>query len=204
MSPRLVAAALVSIAVIYGCGSSNDDAAGNQNEDQLILRKGSVDQAGLVEATTMMLGAPTDSLLDAYNESDPFGITGGTFAPRFAQRLGTFDAIDGTTDWQPDQVATWTSRLAAGNYIVIDTDKPCNFDDPHTYLEIERAQLTGREHTTCGGRMPNEDALDVTLNFLARGPGASVGDEAALHDGVDQATTKSANAFPYLGEMNGI
>jgi hypothetical protein len=52
--------------------------------------------------------------------------------------------------------------------------------------------------------MPNEDALDVTLNFLIRGPGSSVEDTDAFHDGVDQATQPSTDTFPYLAEMNGL
>ena len=96
-----------------------------------------------------------------------------------------------------------TPACRSANYLVVDTSKPCDFTDPHTYLEIERAQLTGRTHTTCGGRMPNEDALDVTLNFLVRGPAASAQDADAITDGVDQATKKSTDTFPYLADMNG-
>ena len=54
------------------------------------------------------------------------------------------------------------------------------------------------------GRMPNEDALDVTLNWLIRGPGASSEDEDAFSDGVDQATHRSTDTFPYLAELNGF
>ena len=86
----------------------------------------------------------------------------------------------------------------------MDTSKPCDFDDPHTYLEIERAQLTGEEHQTCGGRMPNEDALDVTLAFLIGGPAASAQDSDAIRDGVDGATRASLPTFPYLAELNGL
>ena len=52
--------------------------------------------------------------------------------------------------------------------------------------------------------MPNEDALDVTLNFFVRGPQSSAGDDDALHNGVDGTTHPSADTFPYLAEMNGI
>lgn len=52
--------------------------------------------------------------------------------------------------------------------------------------------------------MPNEDAMDVTLNFLIRGPSASMYDADALTDGVDEATKPSTDAFPYLAEMNGL
>jgi hypothetical protein len=197
---------MVGLLALAACGASSDDAAsGDQNEDDLLLRKGSVDHAALVEGATMMLaGGPTDGLLDQYNQEDPFGIRGDSYAPTFTRRLAQFDGIDGNTDWQADQASAWTSRLATGNFVVVDTSMPCDFDNPHTYLEIERAVLTGKDHATCGGRMPNEDALDVTLNFLVRGPRASALDEEALHDGVDSATQKATNAFPYLAEMNGL
>lgn len=107
-------------------------------------------------------------------------------------------------NWSADQASRWTARLAGGNYIVVDTSKPCSYDAPHTYLEIERAQLTGKSHTTCGGRMPNEDAMDVTLNFLIRGPAATDQDPNAIGDGVDRATKLATNTFPYLAEMNGF
>jgi hypothetical protein len=201
---HILAILLLTLAAT-GCTRDSAGDAPPAGEDNLILQKGSVDHAAIVEASTMMLaGGPTDGLLDPYNQEDPFAIRGATYAERLAQRIAQFDGVDGVTDWSPDQAATWAKRMSSANYLVIDLDKPCNFDDPHTYLEIERAQMTGREHATCGGRMPNEDALDVTLNFLVRGPAASAQDEAALHDGVDQATKKSEPAFPYLAEMNGL
>jgi hypothetical protein len=205
---KILALAMLSLVAAYGCATSdvaNDEPESAETEDELILRKGSVDHAAIVEVTTMMLaGGPLDGLLDPYNQEDPFAIRRAPYAGTFAQRLAKFDAIDGTTNWKPEQSAAWVSRVASGNYVVVDTSKPCNFADPHTYLEIERAQMAGREHTTCGGRMPNEDALDVTLNWLIRGPSASALDENAITDGVDQATKRAEATFPYLGEMNGI
>jgi hypothetical protein len=196
----------------YGCANQADEDEDNTpseaaTEDQLQLVKGSVDQAAIVESTTMMLTAPIalpplDGNLDPYNQADPFAIGAGPYQAAFARNLLKFDNEDGHQDWTPTQTKIWTSRMAAANYQVIDTSKPCNLEAPHTYLEIERAQLTGKEHTTCGGRMPNEDAMDVTLNFLIRGPAASVSDPEAIHDGVDQATKKSTATFPYLADLN--
>jgi hypothetical protein len=204
MSRRFIALALVAL---VACAAKKDDTSStpDQDENDLLLRKGSVDHAGLVEAATMMLaGGPTDGLLDPYNQDDPFGLRGESYTPTFTRRLAQFDAIDGQTDWQPEQIAAWTARLGTGNYIVVDTSMPCDFDAPRTYLEIERAALVGKDHATCGGRMPNEDALDVTLNFLVRGPSASAEDDSALHDGVDHATKQASSDFPYLAEMNGL
>ncbi len=207
----LGALVLLSVVAGFGCQASSDDSAPPEaSEDKLGLVTGRVDHAAIVELTTMMLvrtptiAPPLDSALDPFNESDPFHINAGSFKDTFATNLGKFDAYDEKTDWTEAQTATWTSRIAAGNYLVVDTSKPCDFANPHTYLEIERAQLTGKDHETCGGRMPNEDALDVTLNFLMRGPAASVGDDDMITDGVNQATTRSAAKFPFLAEMNGL
>lgn len=206
---HVLAAAVLALVALYGCTAPTDEATDDegpeQTEDELILRRGSVDHAAIVESTTMMLaGGPVDGLLDPYNQEDPFAIRGSRYVERFAQRLAMFDEQDGETNWTPEQARAWALRMSTGNYQVIDTTKPCDFANPHTYLEIERARFAGREHTTCGGRMPNEDALDVTVNFLIRGPGASVDDPEALHDGVEQATKESVPTFPYLAEMNGL
>ena len=209
---KIFALGMLSLLAVYGCAQADtEDAAPEQgdSEDQLIGFKGNVDHVGVVESTTIMLttstiAPPLDPALDAYNQADPFHITASTYHDAFAHNLAKFDGIDGKTDWKPEQAARWVARMSGSNFQVIDTSKPCNFDDPHTYLEIERAQLNGTEHTTCGGRMPNEDALDVTMNFLVRGPAASARDEGAISDGVDQATKKSTNKFPYLAEMNGF
>jgi hypothetical protein len=206
---KICALAILSILAASGCTSDAQSSSPVEasNEDQLIGFKGSVDHAAIVEVTTMMLvTGPTDfaTVLDPYNQADPFNIGTAPYRATFAQNLAKFDVQDGKLDWTADQVTTWVSRVAAGNYQVIDTSKPCRFDNPHTYLEIERAQMAGTEHTTCGGRMPNEDAMDVTLNWLIRGPAAASSGEGAFGDGVDQATKPSVSTFPYLAELNGI
>lgn len=205
---KLWALGLLVAVAAYGCTSSDEEPSdeSEQSEDELLLRRGSVDHAAIVEATTMMLASgPTDLRLDPYNQADPFAVRASTFAPTFERRLAEFDAYDNATDWTPEQAGSWVSRVSSGNYQIIDTDKPCgDFAAPHTYLEIERAQMTGREHATCGGRMPNEDAMDVTLNLLIRGPAASAEDQSAIRDGVARATKESVDTFPYLAEMNGF
>ncbi len=208
---RLLSLALLGLGLAFAWGCSSevvDDSSGVDegiSEDELLLRRGSVDHAAIVEGTTMMIaGNPTDGILDPYNQEDPFKIRSAAYLPTYARRLTQFDDYDNRVDWKPEQAAAWAARMASANYLVVDTSKPCNFASPRTYLEIERAKLTGREHTTCGGRMPNEDALDVTLNFLIRGPEASAQDRDALTDGVDQPTRWSTDTFPYLAEMNGI
>ena len=201
--------ALGSLILVAACAASESDTEENvpagETEDELILRKGSVDHAGIVESTTMMLdGSPLNGLLDQYNQEDPFAIRSSNYVGTYLERLRMFDRIDGKEDWTPAQLDAWTKRMSTANYLVVDLSKPCDWRNGGSYLEIERAKLTGKEHTTCGGRMPNDDAMDITMNFLIRGPAASADDEEAIHDGVEQATKKSTATFPYIAEMNGL
>ena len=205
----LVFGALALVASSYACGQSTADDSENSSESAFVGFKGSVDNAGMVEMGTILLTTASnpliDSSLDAFNQEDPFALA-PTAAPgyrtAFASNLKKFDAIDGKTDWTAAQSSKFLARLAS-NYQVLDTSKPCSaFGDQHTYLEIESAMLNGTTHTTCGGRMPNEDVLDVTFNFLARGPGASATEDGAIGDGIDQATQLASDAFPYLADIN--
>lgn len=201
--------ALASLIMVAACAASEPDSdeeiPPSETEDELILRKGSVDHSAIVESTTMQLaGGPLDGKLDQYNQEDPFAIRSSTYVGTYIERLRMFDRIDGKEDWSPEQIDAWTKRMSTANYLVFDLGKPCDWNNGGSYLEIERAKLTGKEHATCGGRMPNDDAMDITLNFLIRGPAASENDEEALHDGVEQATKKSTAEFPYIAEMNGF
>lgn len=190
--------------VLVACGASESQDEVGETNDEISWRTGAIDHAAISESTTMMQADnPFSFQLDGYNVEDPFAIKPAAFIGTFKERLARFDGYDGKADWTPEQADEWNNRMATANYLVIDTSKPCDYQNPHTYLEIERAHLTGKEHQTCGGRMMNEDVLDATANFLIRGPAASHDDEDALTDGVDQATQKSTDTFPYVAEMNG-
>lgn len=199
----LAVGALALVASAYACGQATGEDA-EEAGGAFVGFKGSVDQAGIVEVTTIMLTTGSnpllDSSLDSFNQEDPFALPDG-FRTAFASNLAKFDAIDGKTDWTPAQSAAWLKRLAS-NYQVLDTSKPCDYANQHSYLEIERALLTGRPHQTCGGRPPNEDTLDVTFDFLARGPAADATEAQAFGDGIAQAAKLSTDTFPYLAEID--
>jgi len=62
-----------------------------------------------------------------------------------------------------------------------------------SYFEIEQAMLLGRPHTTCGGSRSTTTSMDTLLPLLvnaANGP--------RIRDGVDQATVRASQTFPYL------
>ena len=183
----------------YGCASEEEPVEDEhqQTEDNLSFGyKGRVDHAGVVESTTMMLKSFME--LDSYNRQDPFNINPALHAEAFKSNFIGYDGIDGVTDWTPENMARWVTRMSTGNYLVVDLSKSCAFGKP-SYLDIEREQMFGTPHTTCGGRTPSEDALDVTYNLLIRGKPEKAAD---IGDGVDELHKAASPTFPYLAGPN--
>jgi Domain of unknown function (DUF4331) len=137
-------------------------------------------------------------LRELYNQEDPFELAPnylGAYRARLNANLVTLDEIDGKTDWPVESDGTHPlTELYLGDYQVVDVAKPYSEE---SYLEIEQALLKGGEHTTCGGRSLNDDAVDANLTFDVTG-----GSGAAISDGVDQATERASEAFPYMAPPN--
>ena len=119
----------------------------------------------------------------------------GAYRARLNSNLAVMDGIDGKIDWplQPDGTHPLT-ELYLGDYLVVDVAKPYAED---SYLEIEQALLQGRAHSTSGGRSLNDDAGDTNLTFVITG-----GNGPRISDGVDQATVRASDSFPYLAPAN--
>jgi hypothetical protein len=137
-------------------------------------------------------------LRELYNQEDPFQPAPyylGAYRARLNANLAVLDGIDGKIDWplQPDGTHPLT-ELYLGDYQVVDVAKAYAED---SYLEIEQALLQGRAHTTCGGRSLNDDAVDTSLTFVVKG-----GNGERISDGVDQATVRASDSFPYLASPN--
>jgi hypothetical protein len=137
-------------------------------------------------------------LRDLYNAEDAFNVSpayAGTYRARLNANLPFFDRLDGKIDWPPDDqgVHPLTEVLLA-DFLVIDTSKP--FSDG-SFLEIERAVLAGRPHTTCGGRPPDDDIVDALYTLLVGGL-----DGPRISDGVDGPTQPATRSFPYLNRPN--
>ncbi|MEA2271494.1 MAG: hypothetical protein QOI98_202 [Solirubrobacteraceae bacterium] len=137
-------------------------------------------------------------LRELYNQEDPFELAPdylGAYRARLNANLAVLDAIDGKIDWplQPDGTHPLT-ELYLGDYQVVDVAKPYSED---SYLEIELALLRGRPHATCGGRSLNDDAVDTNLTFVVTG-----GNGPRISDGVDEATVRASDSFPYLAPPN--
>jgi hypothetical protein len=137
-------------------------------------------------------------LRELYNQEDPFQLGPnylGAYRARLNANLAVLDGIDGKIDCplQPDGTHPLT-ELYLADYQVVDVAKPYAED---SYLEIEQALLKGRAHATCGGRSLNDDALDENLTFYVTG-----GNGPRISDGVDQATLRASDSFPYLAPPN--
>jgi hypothetical protein len=137
-------------------------------------------------------------LRELYNQEDPFALAPpylSAYRARLNANLAVLDGIDGKIDWplQPDGTHPLT-ELYLGDFQVVDVAKPYTED---SYLEIERAMLQGRHHATCGGRPLNGDSVDANLTLVVRGA-----DGPRISDGVDQATERASDTFPYLAAPN--
>lgn len=135
---------------------------------------------------------------DLYNAEDAFNLSQdyvGAYRARLNANLAFFDWLDGKTDWPPDDRGVHPlTELLLADFLVVDVSKPF-FDD--TFLEIERAVLAGRPHTTCGGRAPDDDIIDTLYTVLVGGL-----DGPRISDGVDQPTQPTSRSFPYLVPPN--
>jgi hypothetical protein len=135
---------------------------------------------------------------DVYNAEDAFDLSRdyvGAYRSRLNANLAAFDRMDGGITWPPDDEGTHPlTELLLADFLVIDVTKP--FAEG-SFLEIERAVLAGRPHTTCGGRPLNDDIIDGLYTLLVRGV-----DGPRVSDGVDQATRAATRSFPYLVAPN--
>ena len=137
-------------------------------------------------------------LRELYNQEDPFQLAPdylGAYRARLNANLAVLDGIDGKIDWplQPDGTHPLT-ELYLADYQVVDVAKPYTED---SYLEIEQALLQGRPNATCGGRSLNDDAVDTNMTFVI-----TAGNGQRISDGVDEATVRASDSFPYLAPPN--
>ena len=131
---------------------------------------------------------------DIYNDEDAFDLSRdyrGAYRARLNANLAFLDRLDGRTDWPlDDQGGHPLTELLLADFLVVDTSKPFAED---SFLEIERAVLAGRPHTTCGGRPLTDDIVDTLYTVLVGGL-----DGPRISDGVDQPTQPPSRSFPYL------
>src|SRR3954468_9008100 len=140
--------------------------------------------------------------------------TGATIAAELEDNLAVFDAWDigdtkvtgagcgnalaylaGTSPYHP------AAALLADDELYVDTSyTSCPF---YLALELDVASAGRAAHTTCGGRMPSHDVVDMTYSVLAGGLAAlevpSSNYAPKIHDGVAAHGDVKETVFPFLG-----
>jgi hypothetical protein len=90
--------------------------------------------------------------------------------------------------------------LFADDQIYVDTSKPTC--EVYLALEIEVGSAGAFPHTTCGGRLPSHDVIDMTYSVLAAGTAGldqANGFAGKLKDGVTVHPDIKDAMFPFLG-----
>jgi hypothetical protein len=135
---------------------------------------------------------------DLYNAEDTFGLSPdylSTYRARMSANLAYFDRLDGATAWPLDEQGNHPlTDLLLADFLVVDMSKP--YTEEGSHLEIERALLAGRPHTTCGGRSLNDDIVDALYTLLVGGV-----DGPRISQGVEHSRP-AACTFPYLNSPN--
>jgi Domain of unknown function (DUF4331) len=176
--------------------------------ENLVTRRGNpirIERVGRPEIKNVILANPMRAargkgveLRDLYNREDAFALSPiyrSLYESRLDANLAFYDGLDGDTAWPLGADGRHPLRdLLMDDYLVLDVAKPFA---PRGFLEIERALVANRAHTTAGGRWLDDDILDDLLTLLVNG-----GRGQRLGDGVNGPTKPASLAFPYVREPN--
>lgn len=176
--------------------------------ETLVTRRGKsirLERVGRPEIKNVVLANPGRDprakgveLRDLYNREDAFAIS-AVYRPLYESRLDAnlafFDGLDEATAWPIGADGRHPLRdLLLDDVLVVDLARPFA---PGGFLEIERALVDGRPHTSAGGRWLDDDILDELLTWLVDG-----GRGERFGDGVDAPTRPARLDFPYVREPN--
>jgi hypothetical protein len=139
----------------------------------------------------------SDRLKERYNGATPD--TAAEFIPEIEKTLGIYDGFDARCGNQmladssqsaPARYRALATLLADDRLWIESTSTLCG-----TFFSVELAALTA-DHSQvifCGGRTPNDDAIDVYRSLLVNGA------EKGVDDGVDRdERDHSISEFPFL------
>lgn len=202
---RHVGLALVTLSaalsvVVIACGQSQDAPSGGGESEVVDSEPGQVptlgtriDRVGRPEVSTFLVRAPATALSE-YNSEDSFADNSAKYLPAIEKSLAMYDRYDSTVDMDEAMVSK-LAKVLADDSIRIDLSKPCAVLPTTGYLDLERAELTGEEPKSCGGRSPNEDAFDTLATFYTNGPARLT---PKVTDLVNASTGPAVETFPYL------
>ena len=176
--------------------------------ETLVTRRGNpirLERVGRPEIKNVIMANPMRDpratgveLRDLYNREDTFALS-PVYRPLYESRLDAnlafFDGLDGTTAWPLGPDGRHPLRdLLIDDFLILDL---AHAFTPGGFLEIERALLDDRPHTTAGGRWLDDDILDDLLTLMVNG-----GRGERFGDGVDAPTKPPSLTFPYVREPN--
>jgi hypothetical protein len=106
-------------------------------------------------------------------------------------------------DWTPDGGVHPLLPLFLSDVLLVDTALSCTSPEggfAPSYLALEREiYLSGARHSTCGGRTPAENVVDITLSLLVT---ADRDGGPRVTQGVSGPTKPATTTFPYLANPN--
>jgi hypothetical protein len=158
------------------------------------LPTGMIDRMGRPAINTALVSA---DLKDEYNKTATYGSTPSmAITKSFNDSLIFIDMLDGKADWTLKDGVHPLRDALLGDFLVVDTGKPC--PDKGSYLDVELFVLGLRAtpNTTCGGRTLNDDVMDTTLTATVTAL------KSPVKDNVDQATKPATAVWPYLQAPN--
>ena len=176
--------------------------------ETLVTRRGApirLERVGRPEIKNVLMANPMRDarakgveLRDLYNREDAFALS-PVYRPLYESRLDAnlafFDGLDGQAAWPVGPDGQHPLRdLLIHDFLIVDLARPFG---PGGFLEIERALLENRPHTTAGGRWLDDDILDDMLTWMVNG-----GRGERFGDGVDAPTKPAGLTFPYVREPN--
>ncbi|WP_129777673.1 DUF4331 family protein [Peristeroidobacter soli] len=141
--------------------------------------------------------ATSDRLKERYNGATP--ATGAEFIAEMERTLGIYDGFDGKCGNQllADMKTASPARYRALATVLADDRLWVNSESTicGEFFSVEFAALAGQDAMMmyCGGRTPNDDAIDVYRSVL------SMGQATGIDDGVDRDDHEhSITEFPFL------
>jgi hypothetical protein len=167
--------------------------------------KRQIDRMGRPLTGNALLGtiAPeevSDALKERYNAATP--ATAAPFVEEIEKGLALYDGFDGTCGnaWLADARAAKhryrkLATLLADDRLWVDSRATTCTE----FLSVELSHFSGNGGAhDCGGRTPNEDAIDVYRSLLANGT------TRGIDDGVDRDDREhSLSVFPFLAAPDG-
>ncbi len=150
------------------------------------------DRVGRPEITNLTIGLA--GVKTAYNKAPTFNLSPEQIENNKALiRYGVlgWDRQDGKNDWPHGGELHDLLDILVLDALVVDTTKTCDFAE-QSFLAVERGQ---GQHTSCGGRVPNEDIVDTLFSFYTAGIESS---NDAYGDGADRAARQPQDVWPYF------